>query len=248
MLSARPDFPPVTSAEKLFCSLAMFAAASGLAIVISHVSKRMDVLDSRELKYEQKVEAMKSYLVHKNVPKAMVQKIHDHFHFKYVRLSTDLFGEHQNLQTNLSPSLRLEVLEHMHRYPISRVTFFEGRRHCISSHTTSRARRKETLSASTHAQILRGYTLTTRTAIKERLEICGFCEINMLVEEDNSPRRCDSSSLHLRAIHRNIRFAFRRQMRTTGRDIPVPRVSLSLRRWLTTAVFAYLHSIVSGRA
>lgn len=120
------DFHPVTTAEKLFCSVAMFASASGVAIVISHVSTLMDALDSREIQYKKKVEAMNSYLVHQNVPESMLRKFRDYYYFKYVQLGTSSFEEHNSLLSNLSPSLRLEVLMHINRDLISKVPFFKG--------------------------------------------------------------------------------------------------------------------------
>jgi len=117
------DISPGTNPERLFAICIMIMGATVFGYVVGSIASLIAMLDLSEALFKTRMSELESYMVEQNVPKTLARECHTSY--SYFLNCKSVFDE-EGLLATLSPSIRHEILMHVHREAIPQIKFFQN--------------------------------------------------------------------------------------------------------------------------
>jgi hypothetical protein len=117
------DIHPETDAERLVASLIMLFGGSFYGYTIALMAQLVSKLNINRQKYENKLDCVKAYMVSRNLPRDLQQRIKQYY--KHYMQQKTAMNESVILE-ELSTVLRYEVAAHLVDEIVYKVPIFQG--------------------------------------------------------------------------------------------------------------------------
>jgi hypothetical protein len=119
------DISPVSDLQKALTMVAMFLGVGVYGYVIGNIASLLSNIDVAKSAFLKQMEDINSFLSYKSVPKKLKQKVHNYYQYVW---HNRMAHSEEVILTNLPPSLKTEILLHIHRKLIEQVPFFKNTR------------------------------------------------------------------------------------------------------------------------
>jgi voltage-gated potassium channel len=118
------DITPASNAERFAASIIMLFGGSFYGYVIALMAQLVSKFNINKQRYETKLDEVKSYMVSRNLPRDLQQRIKQYYkHYMHAKTAMN----EKTIMTELSTVLRYEVAAHLVEEIIYKVPIFQGR-------------------------------------------------------------------------------------------------------------------------